>query len=66
LLWRFYNCKRRIFSKGEEDKKGMEGMNGSKCLLLLLLAFDFYKELYSLGISVCLFILLSFSFIGAD
>jgi len=34
-------------------------------LLLLLLAFAFYKKLYSVGIFVCLLILLSSSFIGA-
>jgi len=25
LLWRLYNYKREIFSKGEEDKEGREG-----------------------------------------
>jgi len=52
--------------KGEKIRKGMEGRNGSHCLLFLFLAFAFYKELYSVGIFVCLLLLLSSSFMGAD
>jgi len=52
--------------KEEKIRKEMEGRNDSHYLLLLLLIFAFYKELYSLGIFVCLFLLLSSSFIGAD
>jgi len=63
---RLYNCKREIFSKGGKMKKGMEGRNDCQCLLLLLLAFPFGKELYSLEIFVCIFLLLSSSFIGAN
>jgi len=36
--------------KGEKIRKGMKGRNDSHYLLLLLLAFAFYKELYSIGI----------------
>jgi len=52
--------------KGEKIRKGMKGKNDSYCLLLLLLAFAFYEELYSVGISMCLLLLLSSSFIDAD
>ena len=51
--------------KGKKIRKGMEGRNDSQCLFLLLLAFALYKELYSLGIFMCIFLFLS-SFIGAD
>jgi len=51
---------------GKKIRKRMEGRNDSQCLLILLLAFAFYKELNSLRISVCLFPLLFFSFIGVD
>ena len=52
--------------KGEKIRKGMEGRNDSHCLLLLLLAFAFYKKLYSVEIVVCLLFLLSSSFIGVN
>ena len=51
--------------KEKKIRKGKKGRNVSQCLLLLLLPFAFYKELYSLRTFVCFFILLSSSFIGA-
>ena len=52
--------------KGEKTRKEMEGRNDSGRLFLLLLAFVFYKKLYSFGISMCLFLFFfSSSFIGA-
>jgi len=66
LLSRLYICKTGIFSKYEENiRKGIEGMNDSQCLLLLLLTFVFYKNLYSLKISICFFLFLYSSFISA-
>jgi len=44
----------------------MEARNDSQCLLLLLLAFSFYKELFSHEFSMYFFLLLSPTFIGAD
>ena len=52
--------------KNEKIRNGMEGRSDFECLLLLLLAFAFYKKLYSFGTSVCFFFLLSSSFIGVD
>jgi len=56
---------RGIFSKGEQDKKGNEGKEGLLMLASPSLTFTFYKELYSIGIFVCLFLHISSSFIGA-
>jgi len=52
--------------KEEKIRKGIRGRNDSQCLLLLLLTFVFYKKLYFLIISMCLFLLLFSSFISAD
>ena len=47
-------------------RKGMEGKNDSQCFLLLLLTFTFYNKLYSFGISMYFFLLLSHSFISTN
>jgi len=52
LSWRLYNCNKEYLVNGEKIRKGMEGRNDSHCVLFLLLAFAFYKELYFVGIFV--------------
>jgi len=56
----FIIAREKYLVKRRKIRKGMEGMNDSQCLFFLLLVFVFYKELYFLIITMCLFLFLHF------